>query len=231
MIGSVMVALAASATPKILVNELFDTIQGEASWAGTPSTFVRLHECPVGCTWCDTKYTWYTKPNKEISLGEVIAKDRNSIQYASVMPQVLLDELTPRNPPHVVLTGGEPCLYDLRVVTSALIVAGKSVQIETSGTHKIQASDQAWVTVSPKYDMPGGFKVRKDCLQRANEIKLPVNAVEDLENARRLKDTYEVPVWLQPVSQGQEATQLCVDASMQEGFKVSVQVHKYLGVR
>ena len=39
------------------INEIFDTIQGEAYFTGTPATFIRLQGCPVGCNWCDTKHT------------------------------------------------------------------------------------------------------------------------------------------------------------------------------
>ena len=42
------------------INEIFDTIQGEAYFTGTPATFIRLQGCPVGCAWCDTKHTWNT---------------------------------------------------------------------------------------------------------------------------------------------------------------------------
>jgi hypothetical protein len=44
------------------VNEFFETVQGEATFTGMPSTFVRLQRCDVGCPWCDTKYTWDIDP-------------------------------------------------------------------------------------------------------------------------------------------------------------------------
>ncbi len=50
----------------VFVNEIFETIQGEATYTGTPAVFVRLQGCPVGCPWCDTKHTWDVELDKEI---------------------------------------------------------------------------------------------------------------------------------------------------------------------
>ena len=58
----------------IRVNEVFETIQGEATFTGSPSVFLRLQGCPVGCGWCDTKHTWHVLPEDEVSQSEIIAK-------------------------------------------------------------------------------------------------------------------------------------------------------------
>ncbi|MGY8878270.1 MAG: 7-carboxy-7-deazaguanine synthase QueE, partial [Pseudoalteromonas sp.] len=50
------------------INEVFETIQGEASFTGTPSIFLRLQGCPVGCSWCDTKQTWDVDNVYKVSL-------------------------------------------------------------------------------------------------------------------------------------------------------------------
>jgi 7-carboxy-7-deazaguanine synthase len=63
---------------------------------------------------------------------------------------------------HIVITGGEPCLYDLTEITGSLIAKGYSVQIETSGTYEIIVHQDTWVTVSPKINMPGGRLVQCD---------------------------------------------------------------------
>lgn len=75
---------------------------------------------------------------------------------------------------HVVITGGEPCIYDLRPLTQALEASSYQCQIETSGTSEIQATEATWVTVSPKINMKGKLPVLEKALSRANEIKHPV---------------------------------------------------------
>src|SRR4051794_25490444 len=57
------------------VNEVFESIQGEARHAGTPSVFVRLQGCAVGCPWCDTKHTWAADPDQEVSPEAMLAKE------------------------------------------------------------------------------------------------------------------------------------------------------------
>ena len=138
-----------------------------------------------------------------------------------------------------MLTGGEPCRHDLTELTSRLVAEGFRVQIETSGTMPIRCHADVWVTLSPKLDMPGGLAVRQDAWERAGEIKFPVDTAADLARfeqalaaarkaaARPLTEL----VWLQPVSQGKEATRLCVEAAFAHQWRVSVQVHKYLDLR
>jgi 7-carboxy-7-deazaguanine synthase len=125
-------------------------------------------------------------------------------------------------------------MHDLMGVTGALIAAGFAVQIETSGTQPVRVDDGTWVTVSPKIAMPGGFAVRQDAMRRADEIKMPVGRPADVERlAALLADHAPLrgAVWLQPLSRSPRATALCVEAATERGWKVSVQVHAYIGVR
>ena len=134
----------------------------------------------------------------------------------------------------MVLTGGEPCRHDLTELTSRLVAEGFRVQIETSGTMPIRCHAAVWVTLSPKLGMPGGLDVRQDAWERAGEIKFPVDTAEDLALAaarRAAARPLTELVWLQPVSQGKEATRLCVEAAFARQWRVSVQVHKYLELR
>ena len=57
------------------INELFETIQGEGSFTGQPSIFLRLQGCPVGCSWCDTKHTWEINLDREVSRDVVLNKN------------------------------------------------------------------------------------------------------------------------------------------------------------
>ena len=65
------------------VNEIFETIQGEASFTGVPSIFLRLQGCPVGCAWCDTKQTWETNDTYLVTLGETVEKRADSEKWAN----------------------------------------------------------------------------------------------------------------------------------------------------
>lgn len=216
------------------VNECFETFQGEAYWTGTPSVFLRLQSCGVGCPWCDTKHTWELRPENEIAAPAMVAKVDDAPTYARMSVadiMALLDTLTAR---HVVITGGEPCLYDLRALTAAIMASGRRVQIETSGTQPIRVAPGTWVTVSPKIGMPGGFKVLADALGRADEIKHPVGKLADVQRLDDLLAETGVnaqSVWLQPLSQSDRATALCVEIATKRDWRVSLQTHKFLGVR
>ena len=107
------------------LSELFDTLQGEATWAGTPSTFVRLQGCDVGCAFCDTKFTWHMDERNVRDLAEVVAKTKSAEPtYALASADALMAEISKRGTGHVVITGGEPCVNDLTELTSRITSAG-----------------------------------------------------------------------------------------------------------
>jgi 7-carboxy-7-deazaguanine synthase len=215
------------------VNEMFPTIQGEANWTGTPSTFIRLQGCPVGCHWCDTKHTWTVNEKKRISVDEMLTKEDNAPTWAEMNEMEVMAAVSTMGPRHFVITGGEPCIYDLFLLTANLKTLG-SVQVETSGTHEVKVVPGTWVTVSPKIGMAGGLAVRGDAMQRADEIKFPVETAEDIERLEQLLKQHPANgrlVWLQPVSQGEEATALCLDACRRNRWRLSLQTHKYAGLR
>lgn len=224
-------------SPMLPLNELFETVQGEATYTGMPSVFVRLQGCDVGCPWCDTKHTWAVDPLKKVGLEEVLGKDHDSDSYNLIGPGHLIELISMHKARHVVITGGEPCMHDLGPLSFGLIARGFSVQVETSGTQPIRIDDRAFVTLSPKIDMPGGFVVRGDAIARANEIKMPVGKPDDIDKLMKLLaklDMVDRPpsgVWLQPLSQSEKATALCVREATELGFRISIQTHKYLGVR
>ncbi|ARU05656.1 7-carboxy-7-deazaguanine synthase QueE [Comamonas serinivorans] len=215
------------------INEVFETIQGEACMTGTPSVFLRLQACPVGCPWCDTKHTWALDPARQVAVADMLAKTDDADTWAAMEVDELLATVQAFRARHVVITGGEPALYDLVPLTTLLIAHSYSVQIETSGTHPIRVHPDTWVTVSPKLDMPGGLPVLPEALARANEVKHPVGKPADVERLLGL-DLGRVPrslIWLQPISQSPKATALCVDEATRHGWRVSIQTHKFLGVR
>lgn len=217
------------------LNEVFWSIQGEATHVGTPSLFLRLQGCPVGCVWCDTRHTWGIADTEQCSVADVMAKTIDSGQWAYISEAEVVHLARMRPVHHVVLTGGEPCMYDLRGITSALIAAGFKVQVETSGTFEVQAHPDTWVTLSPKPNAPSGMMLRPDVCARANEVKMPVGKGADIDTLCDLLHDMPfqdgVAVWLQPISQSRSATDLCIQAAGEHGWRVSIQVHKFLGLR
>ncbi|KJG34453.1 7-carboxy-7-deazaguanine synthase QueE [Photobacterium angustum] len=218
------------------INEVFETIQGEGVFTGVPAIFVRLQVCPVGCSWCDTKQTWTAEPQDLVSLDQIMAKTGDSPLWTNLdangVVQLLQDQKYTAK--HVVITGGEPCIYDLRPLTQVLEEAGFNCQIETSGTSEIQTSDNTWVTVSPKINMKAKLPVLTSSLARANEIKHPVGTSKDIEQLDALIDGVtlkpDVTIALQPISQKTRATELCIETCIQRNWRLSIQTHKYLAI-
>ncbi|MCY7297017.1 7-carboxy-7-deazaguanine synthase QueE [Alteromonas sp. a30] len=218
------------------INELFQTIQGEGSYTGTPSIFLRLQGCPVGCAWCDTKHTWETKPEMQQSAAEIILKTQDTETWCNASVEDILAIFVKEGytAKHVVITGGEPAMYDLMELTQALHANGYSTQIETSGTFPILVDAQTWVTVSPKVDMKGGYKVLSEAVLRANEIKHPVamqKHIDELDALLALGTQAGCLIYLQPISQQQRATALAIDTCIKRNWRLSLQTHKYLGIQ
>ena len=218
------------------INEVFETIQGEGVFTGVPAIFVRLQVCPVGCSWCDTKQTWTAEPEDLVSVERIMVKTEDSPLWtqldANGVVNLLIDQGYTAK--HVVITGGEPCIYDLRPLTVALEAAGFNCQIETSGTSDILTSDQTWVTVSPKINMKAKLPVLTSALARANEIKHPVGTSKDIEQLEALLATAtlrnDVTIALQPISQKPRATELCISTCIARNWRLSIQTHKYLAI-
>lgn len=125
-------------------------------------------------------------------------------------------------------------MYDLTGLSKGLIDAGFSVQVETSGTFEILIHPDAWVTVSPKVDMKGGYKVLDSALFRANEIKHPIameKHVEELEQLLEvIKHQTQPAIFLQPISQQARATELAVETCIAKNWRLSLQTHKFIGI-
>lgn len=136
---------------KLRITEIFASIQGESTWVGLPTVFVRLTGCPLRCSWCDTAYAFTGGENR--SLDEVLA------------------EVARHGLKHVCVTGGEPlsqkgCLPLL----SALCDAGYAVSLETSGALDIGAADPR---VSRIMDLkaPGSGEVERNLYDNIAHLK------------------------------------------------------------
>jgi 7-carboxy-7-deazaguanine synthase len=218
------------------INEMFETIQGEGAHTGIPSIFVRLQGCPVGCPWCDTKHTWTLDNALVTTAQQVIDKTNESEHFFEIDENKLLSLFSEQGyvAKHVVITGGEPCMYDLRPLTNLLHENGYSTQIETSGTYEVLCDDRTYVTVSPKINMKGGMPVLLSALERANEIKHPIAMQKHIDELDALlADVSSLAgkqVCLQPISQQPRATQLAVQTCIARNWRLSLQTHKYIGI-
>lgn len=218
------------------INEMFQTLQGEGFYTGAPAIFIRLQGCPVGCSWCDTKHTWEKYADKQQPLSDIVQKTAESEAWADASVEQLLAVVHDQGwtAKHIVITGGEPALYDLTVLTEYLEQQGFQCQIETSGTHPIRCSAATWVTVSPKVNMRGGYDVLNSALLRANEVKHPVGRQRDIDALDLLLS--QVPpssqriIALQPISCKKAATELCIATCIARNWRFSMQTHKYLNI-
>lgn len=218
------------------LNEIFQTIQGEGFFTGTPAIFIRLQGCPVKCSWCDTKYTWEKNVTNRVNSWEMLIQKIDSNHWTDISADIIIQIIKKQcwTSRHVVITGGEPCIYDLNPLTYALEHAKFTCQIETSGTQEIKCTSQTWVTLSPKINQQGRLKILPQALNRCNEIKHPVGRQRDIDELdfllKNLIDDKHRVIALQPISQKALATDLCIKTCILRNWKLSLQTHKYLNI-
>lgn len=187
------------------VMEIFSSIQGEGAMIGMPVTFVRFAGCNLTCEWCDTKESWeQIEPNMMVE--EIVEKCDKDI---------------------VVLTGGEPCLYDLLPLITALHEHEKLVCIETNGTLPTP-EEIDWVTCSPK---PPEYMIHAECF--FNELKYVVDDTFDLDCIPHAQTLVSGAVWLQPESNNmEESAARAYNMVLRNGYlRMGIQLHKVLNVK
>lgn len=181
-----------------LVIETFTSIQGEGTRIGRLSTFLRLANCNLACTWCDTTYSW--------KKGEMVEPTRmNAHELAAHVAA-----------PDVVITGGEPLLHDLTALLDEL--PDRFVTVETNATiYRPDPRVGLW-SLSPKLGTSGqADKLKPDVIARylelspeAVQLKFVVAGAEDLAAVKVLllalpEAVFDVPLILQPVGVSTES--------------------------
>lgn len=196
---------------KYPIMEHFFTIQGEGTYSGRAAYFIRIAGCDVGCVWCDVKESWDKDQHTTMTIKEIIEK------------------VTESKTDFVVITGGEPAMYDLRPLVDQLKSLGITIAIETSGCYSLQG-DVDWYCFSPKK-----FKAPCDeAYLRANELKVIISHPSDLEwankHAEKVLDSCHL--FLQPEwSKTEKLLPLII--SYVKGnlkWKISLQTHKYMNI-
>lgn len=193
------------------VMEHFYTLQGEGMFAGKAAYFIRLAGCDVGCVWCDVKESW-------------IATKEQHVLYSDLVRAI---KEHPAN--MVVVTGGEPCMYNLIPLTKALQENHLKTNVETSGAYPI-TGHWDWICVSPKK-----FKAPlSQSLLMANELKVIVYHTSDLKWAQSFVGSVNksCQLLLQPEwSKKSEMEPLIIDfIKAHPEWRLSIQTHKYLGI-
>ena len=154
----------------LLINEIFYSIQGESTRAGCPCVFVRLTGCNLRCSWCDTEYAF--SEGRKMTVAEV---SKRVMGYRCELVEV---------------TGGEPLLQAaVYPLVDALLAAGKTVLIETSGASDISGLDPRAIRIMD-LKCPGSGEADRnlwsnlDRLTPHDEIKFVVSDRADYEWAR-----------------------------------------------
>ena len=189
--------------------EDFYTIQGEGYHAGKPAYFIRLGGCDVGCSWCDAKYTWKLYPPTDV--GTVIDRATSCAARA------------------IVITGGEPLIYPLGILTGELRRRGLEIFLETSGSHPFSGVFD-WVCLSPKRRQPP----LDDAYGRAHELKVIVESEADFEWAERnaVRVGRHCRLYLQPEwSVSERVMPAIVEyVKARPEWNISIQTHKYMRI-
>lgn len=191
--------------------EAFYTIQGEGHHSGMAAYFIRVGGCDIGCHWCDVKESWDAEKHPPTAISELVLRAKSHSNT-------------------VVITGGEPLMYQLAPITKALQRNDIKTHIETSGAHPL-TGQWDWVCLSPKKrKLP-----TPEAYAQADELKVIIFNKHDFKFAEEqaAKVNGQCLLYLQPEwSVRQKMMPLIVDYILSNPqWKVSLQTHKYLNIR
>jgi 7-carboxy-7-deazaguanine synthase len=193
-----------------LVEEFF-SIQGEGFHTGKAAYFIRLGGCDVGCSWCDSRFAWdpelHPMVDTEDLIGRVIRSGADS----------------------VVVTGGEPLMWNLDHLCKGLKRNNICTFIETSGAYPVSGKWD-WICLSPKKNMPPEVGI----CNKADELKVIIEEKNDLEWAEKYKRlvSKKCRLYLQPEWSRFEAIipEIVEYVRKHNEWRISLQVHKYMHI-
>lgn len=190
--------------------EAFYTLQGEGYHKGSAAFFIRIGGCDVGCHWCDVKESWDANLHPPTPIEHIVTQAK---QYSDT----------------VVVTGGEPLMWNMDPLCEALHGQGMQVHIETSGAYALTGTWD-WFCLSPKKN--------KHPLQAAydyaDELKVIIYNKDDFKFAEEqaAQVATNCKLFLQPEwSRREKVMPLIVDYVLANPkWKASLQTHKYLNI-
>jgi organic radical activating enzyme len=193
------------------IMEHFFTIQGEGTYSGRAAYFVRLAGCDIGCVWCDVKESWDSELHPILGIDYLVSEiEKTTVDF-------------------VVITGGEPALYNLAPFIKKLKTLKIEVAIETSGCYELKGIVD-WYCFSPKK-----FKAPcKEAYELANELKIVINHPSDLAWAEKHaeKVTSSCKLYLQPEwSKSDSLLPLIIEfVKCNNKWRISLQTHKFMHI-
>ena len=193
------------------VVEEFFSLQGEGFHTGKAAYFIRLGGCDIGCNWCDSRFSW----NPDI--------------HPVVETKTIIDRVIDSGADSVVITGGEPLMWNLDFLCNGLKKNNISTFLETSGAYSL-SGQWDWICVSPKKNMP---PVTEMC-KVADELKVIIQDRNDFEWAEKykgmVKDTCKL--FLQPEWSRFDTVVPEIVEYIKENpeWRISLQVHKYMHI-
>ncbi len=201
------------------INEVFYSIQGETSYVGYPTVFVRTTGCNLRCTYCDTKYSYYEGQFFE-------AAD-------------LLQQIKSHGAEYVCITGGEPLLQkEIFPFMTTLCDLGYKVSLETSGSKSVQLVDPRVKIIldikTPDSGEPDSFlETNLKWITLSTEIKFVICSEKDFEwseNFCRQHDLFQKFIVLYSPSFGQVSETWLAENILQKKSKarLQIQLHKYI---
>ncbi len=191
--------------------EHFFSIQGEGYHSGKPAYFIRLGGCDIGCRWCDSPYTWNPDVHPIVPVDEI------------------LNFITNSGTDSVVVTGGEPLMWNLDYLCNKLKEKNLVTFLETSGAYKLTGVWD-WICLSPKISRKPDEKI----WQIADELKIIVGDVNDFRWAEecRLKVKSDCVLYLQPEWKRFKTIipEIVEYVKQNRQWRISLQIHKYMNI-
>ena len=193
------------------VVEEFFSLQGEGFQTGKAAYFIRLGGCDIGCNWCDSRFSWYPDIHPVIETKTIIDRVKQS------------------GADSVVITGGEPLMWNLDILCNGLKINNISTFLETSGAYPLSGKWD-WICLSPKKNMP---PVIENC-KVADELKVIIQDKSDFEWAEKYNSMVSntCKLFLQPEwSRFDDIIADIVDyVKKNPNWRISLQVHKYMHI-
>ncbi|MDD5508040.1 MAG: 7-carboxy-7-deazaguanine synthase QueE [Bacteroidales bacterium] len=191
--------------------EEFYTLQGEGIHTGKPAYFIRIGGCDVGCYWCDVKESW----NPEL---HPLTPTDQIVRNAAACPAKT-----------VVVTGGEPLMYDLDYLCNELKKLNIHTYLETSGAYPLTGTWD-WICLSPKKKN----EPLASFYSLANELKIIVFEEDDFRwaehNARQVSPGCHLMLQPEWSRRNEMMTRVIDYVKAHTHWRISLQSHKYMGI-